>query len=63
LPSPPLPASVAERVHTRARAAFVDGHAGAARRVAAFAAAAAVVSACAVYVAWAVRFLSALAEG
>jgi hypothetical protein len=58
LPEPPLPAALAAGVHARARAAFEERGGG---RVAGIATAAAVVSAVAVYLAWVVRFLSALA--
>jgi len=40
-----------------------DGAGGGARRAAGFATAAAIVSAVALYLSWAVRFLSALAQG
>jgi hypothetical protein len=60
LPAAPLPEALAARVHERARAAFEGGGAGRAARVAT---AAAVVSAVAVYLSWAVQFLSALARG
>jgi hypothetical protein len=61
LPSPPLSPALAARVHARARAAFEES--AAPRRAAGLATAAAVVSACAVYLAWAARFLTALAQG
>jgi hypothetical protein len=61
LPDVPLPAALAARVHARARAAF-DGAAPRPRR-GGIATAAAVVSAVAIYLAWAVQFLSALARG
>ncbi|HVU49711.1 MAG TPA: hypothetical protein VHL80_03435 [Polyangia bacterium] len=60
LPEVPLPPALAARVHRRARAELEAGGAG---RLAALATAAAVVSAIAVYLAWAVRFLRALASG
>ena len=62
LPDAPLPAALAARVHARARAAF-DGEApGPRRRFGGIATATAVVSAVAIYLAWAVQFLSALAR-
>jgi hypothetical protein len=60
-PSPPLPAALAARVHAQARAALEEG--GAPNRAAGLVAGLAVVSSCAIYLAWAVRFLSALAPG
>jgi hypothetical protein len=59
LPEAPLPTALAARVHARARAAF-EGRGGG--RVTGVATAAAVVSAVAVYLAWAVQFLRALAR-
>jgi hypothetical protein len=62
LPDAALPAALAARVHARARAAF-DGEApGPGRPFAGIATATAVVSAIAIYLAWAVQFLSALAR-
>lgn len=61
LPEAPLPVAFAARVQGRAAAVFAgEARAG---RVAGLATAAAVVSAVAVYLTWAVRFLSALASG
>jgi hypothetical protein len=56
----PLPAALSARTLTQARAAFESGRAG---RWGALATAAAVVSAVATYLAWAVQLLSALARG
>jgi hypothetical protein len=58
LPAVPLPPALTARVLARARAELEPRSAG---RVASLATATAVVSAIAVYLAWAVRFLSALA--
>jgi hypothetical protein len=60
LPDVPLPAAFAARVHARARAEL---HARGAGRLVRVATTTAVVSAVAVYLTWAVRFLSALATG
>jgi len=60
LPDVPLPPALAAHVHARAHAELAARGAG---RLAAFATATAVVSAIAVYLTWAVRFLSALAGG
>jgi hypothetical protein len=61
LPEVALPPELAARVHRRARAAFAGGEG--ARRAARIATATAVVSAVAVYLAWAVDFLMALGRG
>jgi hypothetical protein len=61
LPAPALPPALAARVHDHARAVFE--RAGAPRRVAVVATATAVVSAVALYLAWAVQFLNALGRG
>ena len=61
LPAAPLPAALAARVHARARAAFEGEARRPNRRFTGLATATAVVSAVAIYVAWAVQFLSALA--
>jgi hypothetical protein len=59
LPEAPLPAAFAARVHGRATAVFADpARAG---RVAGIVTATAVASAVALYLTWAVQFLSALA--
>ena len=60
-PDAPLPPALAARALERARATFEgEGRAGRAARLAT---ATAVVSAIAIYLAWAVEFLSALARG
>jgi hypothetical protein len=61
LPAPPLPPALAARVHARGLAALEEG--GGRSRAVGVAARFAVVSACALYLAWAVRFLSALVQG
>jgi hypothetical protein len=61
LPAPSPPAALAARVHARALAALEEG--GARGRAARVVTGFAVVSACAIYLAWALRFLSALAQG
>jgi hypothetical protein len=62
LPAPPLPPALSSRVGALARAALAEGR-GPAGRAAGLATAAAVVSAIGLYLSWAVRFLSALAQG
>ena len=57
----PLPPALATRTLARARATFSGG--GRAGRVARLATATAVVSAIAIYLAWAVQLLNALARG
>jgi hypothetical protein len=60
LPEIPLPPALGARVHARARAELEGARAV---RFASLATATAVISAIAVYLTWAVRFLSALARG
>jgi hypothetical protein len=59
----PLPAALSARTLAHARAAFESAGQARARRVGALATTAAVVSAVAIYLTWAVEFLSALARG
>jgi len=58
----PLPPALARRVHAGARTAF-ERAGGRAARVAGVAATTGVVTAVAIYLAWAVQFLCALASG
>jgi hypothetical protein len=62
LPEPALPPALAARVGVLARAALAEGRAPAGR-AAGLATTAAVVSAVGLYLSWAVRFLSTLAQG